>query len=593
MTVTLQAFILTEHPTLCFAIAELALASLALGPSPRFIPLVLLLSVLRIHGQRIAFLHTRGRELLCSWLFITAGSSLAHWAAAANALSSAAQSLTAVIVLSAITYLFVVLSLYLDIRVKGRLATDWAQLTLFPALWVTSWSVASHISPIGRLLNWSPVSESHSYNWIVPFVGPVGIDWIVAAWAVVCSELAAQWLMGFEDHEPLDRHCGQSLLSRRSKGLLALVTILLALTIPSFTFNNLPIRADIPADATSLTVGCALPYPLDGSHPTLNDFISETSKMNAATIILWPESAVVFSSAKEREAAFSRIRELPVHAYVGVAFEEYVMGDPSRTKNGLALVHKDQKPGDEVVQYYKRNLVPCKSGHLPYRCFSTKETVTESFSKVPSVDPPLITRLLLHNPKGMTKPEWAPAPNFTRPIPITSSICLDFASPSGFTDLTSRPALVLGPARTWDTNVGLAMWEQAKTRASEIGSMVLWCDGGVTGVSGVGGGKIHEIMQVGGGTWMRTIGVPYPFDEERTLYGKAGEFSVIVFLMALMGGGVAGNHLLVEVSRGAFAALKGGRVALRKIPFVRRMIAPPPVEVDLLGVPGERQNLLG
>ncbi|KIL00568.1 hypothetical protein PAXRUDRAFT_821558 [Paxillus rubicundulus Ve08.2h10] len=576
---SLQTFILNEHPTRFFAVVEFALATLALGPLPAFIPLVLLLSVLRIHGQRIAFLHTRGRELLCSWFFIAAGSSLAHWAAAANALSSAAQSVTAVVVLSAVTYLFAVPPLYFDVRIKGRVATDWAQLTLFPTLWATSWSIASHVSPVGRLLNWSPVSESHAYNWIVPLVGPAGIDWIVAAWAVVCSELAAQWLMGFEDYEPLGVHGSQSLLSCRSKALLTLVTSLLALTLPSFTLNNLPIRPDVLAHATSLTVGCALPHPLDGSHPTLDDFVTETSKMNAANIILWPESAVVFNSEKEREAAFTRLRTLSTHAYIGVAFEEYTMGDPSRTKNGLALIHKGQKAGEEVVQYYKRNLVP----------------LTESFSKVPSVDSPVITHLLLTHPKGVTAPEWAPAPNYTRPIPLTSSICLDFASPSAFTSLTSRPALVLGPARTWDTNVGLAMWEQAKTRANEMGSMVLWCDGGVTGVSGVGGGKIHEIMQVGGSSWMRTIGVPYPFDEGRTLYGKVGEFSVIVFLVALMGGGVAGNYLLVEASRGGFAVLTGGQFALRRIPFVQRMIAPSPPEADLLGaeVVGERQNLLG
>ncbi|KAF9244519.1 hypothetical protein BU15DRAFT_41930 [Melanogaster broomeanus] len=587
---SLQAFILTEHPTPFFAVVELALASLALGPLPRFIPLVLLLSVLKIHGQRIAFRHTRGRELLCSWFFISVGSSIAHWAAAASALSSPTQSLAAVAILSSITYLFALPALYLDIQIKGRVTTDWAKLTLFPALWATCWSVASHISPVGRLLNWSPVSGSHAYNWIVPYVGPVGIDWIVAAWAVACSEVASQWLMGFEVYEPLGMHTSQSLLSSRSKGLLTLVTMLLALTLPSFMFSNIPIRADIPADATSLTLGCALPHPLDGSRPTLDDFIDETSRMNTATVILWPESAVVFNSAKEREAAFERIRKLPIHSYVGVAFEEYLMGDPSRTKNGFALLHKGQKPGDEVMQYYKRNLVP----------------FTESFSKVPSIDPPVVTHLQLAHPKGITAPQWAPPPDHTRPIPVTSSICLDFASPSAFTGLDSRPALILGPARTWDTNVGLAMWEQAKTRANELGSMVLWCDGGVTGVSGVGGGGIHEIMQAGGGTWMRTIGVPYPFDEDRTLYSKAGELSVILFLVSLMSGGIALNYLFVEGSRGAFAALTGGRVALnfvraaaltggRRIPFVRRMIAPPPAEADLLGVGevGERQNLLG
>lgn len=359
MASSLQSLILTQHPTPFFSVGELGLASFALGPLPSFIPLVLLLSVLMIHGQRIAHRQTRGRELLCSWTAVTAGSALAHWRAATTALSSPTESLVAIILLSGVTYSIVVLSIYLDIRLKGRLNTDWARFTFFPVLWATCWSITSHMSPVGRLLNWWPAPVPSSYSWLLPLTGPAGIDWIVAAWAVVCSELLAQWLMGFPEYDPLDTHGDQSILSSRSKGLLSLVAILLALTFPSsLNQNSLP-RTDV-ATHTPLTVGCALPNPLDGSHPTLEDFISETAKMNAANVILWPESAVVFNSEKEREDAFARIRHLTVSAIIGVAFDEYVVGDPAHTRNGFALVQKDQKPGDETIQYYKRNLVPCE-----------------------------------------------------------------------------------------------------------------------------------------------------------------------------------------------------------------------------------------
>lgn len=359
MASSLQAFILTQHPTPFFSAGELALAAVALGPLPSFVPLVLLLSVLMIHGQRIACRQTRGRELLCSWLSVTAGSALAHWRAATTALSNPTESLAAIILLSGGTYLIVVISIYLHIRFKGRLNADWAQLTFFPVLWATCWSIASRMSPVGRLLNWWPAPVPSSYGWILPLTGPAGIDWIVAAWAVVCSELLAQWLMGASEYEHLDAHGNQSLLSSRTRGLLSLVTILLALTFPStVTPNSLP-RNDVAAH-TPLTVGCVLPSPLDGSHPTLEDFISETAKMNAANVILWPESAVVFNSEKEREDAFAKIRQLPLSAIIGVAFDEYVAGDPAHTRNGFALVHKGQKAGDEAIQYYKRNLVPCE-----------------------------------------------------------------------------------------------------------------------------------------------------------------------------------------------------------------------------------------
>lgn len=218
--------------------------------------------------------------------------------------------------------------------------------------------------------------------------------------------------------------------------------------------------------------------------------------------------------------------------------------------------------------------------------------VTESFSKIPSVDPPAITRWQLKSPKGIAKHDWAPEPNFTRPLLVTSSICLDFTSPTVFTALDARPSLILGPARTWDSTVGLAMWEQAKARANELGSMILWCDGGLTGVSGVGGGGIQEPMQFGGGSWMRTIGIQYPFDENRTLYAKGGDFSVIVFLVALMGGGVASNLLLTWLNHGATRVLTG---ALGRVPLLRRLLFSPAASTDLLraGEVGERQGLLG
>jgi hypothetical protein len=63
------------------------------------------------------------------------------------------------------------------------------------------------------------------------------------------------------------------------------------------------------------------------------------------------------------------------------------------------------------------------------------------------------------------------------------------------------------------------MYELARARGEEIGTEVLWCDGGEGGLSGVAGD-----VQVGGGTWVKTIGVPYPAQERRTLYGICGDW---------------------------------------------------------------------
>jgi hypothetical protein len=87
------------------------------------------------------------------------------------------------------------------------------------------------------------------------------------------------------------------------------------------------------------------------------------------------------------------------------------------------------------------------------------------------------------------------------------------------------------------------MWEQAKARAEEMGSMVLWCDGGKGGVSGVAGGGIDEIMQVGEGSWTRTIAVQWPFNEGRTVYARFGDAYILPAMWLLLGGWV--GELLV------------------------------------------------
>jgi len=147
------------------------------------------------------------------------------------------------------------------------------------------------------------------------------------------------------------------------------------------------------------------------------------------------------------------------------------------------------------------------------------------------------------------------------------------------------------------------MWEQAKSRANEIGSMVLWCDGGATGVSGIGGGGISEIMQVGAGSWTRTIGLPFPFNQQRTLYALIGDMGVVIFLLVIMGGESA-SHLLALPGRRVLLGTGGGSTnhllalpgRLGIVPALRRLIpgrrADPENLIDFAGS-GERQSLLG
>lgn len=165
--------------------------------------------------------------------------------------------------------------------------------------------------------------------------------------------------------------------------------------------------------------------------------------------------------------------------------------------------------------------------------------VVESFSMFPSVEEPQIYELPLGPPNWVRKSDWAQAPNYTRPIPITASICLDFSSQSSFLSLDSRPALILAPARTWHPSIGLAMWNQARQRAHETGSTILWCDGGEGGLSGIIGAGFEESLQFGEGSWTKTIGLTYPFPEQKTSFTSTwvGNMGALIFVWVLAGSG--------------------------------------------------------
>lgn len=162
--------------------------------------------------------------------------------------------------------------------------------------------------------------------------------------------------------------------------------------------------------------------------------------------------------------------------------------------------------------------------------------VAESYRLDRSTLKPTLVEVELPKPTYIPREKWGSEPNFkSRPLSITSSICLDFAMPSPFEALKGRPGLILAPARTWEPTVGNAMWLQAKQRAAELDSMILWCDGGEGGVSGVAGGGFNDVTQVGSGSFVRTIAIPHPFNPRRTFYARFGELSLVLFWILVIG----------------------------------------------------------
>lgn len=197
--------------------------------------------------------------------------------------------------------------------------------------------------------------------------------------------------------------------------------------------------------------------------------------------------------------------------------------------------------------------------------------MAESYRLRHSTLPPTIFEASIPRPKEIPKDQWG---GNTRPLQLTSSICLDFANPTPFAELEERPALILAPARTWDPTVGNAMWLQARQRASELESVVLWCDGGEGGVSGVAGGGFNDVTQVGPGSFVRTIGVQYPFDTRRSLFAIFGDSFLILSWMLVLVPGLVSNGGMQGIIR------QGGRASVAHFQRLRGRRERPLIQLD-------------
>ncbi|RDX51119.1 hypothetical protein OH76DRAFT_1317117, partial [Lentinus brumalis] len=531
-----------RYPSRVYLTTAPILALGALSSTPSLTPLVLLLGVLRLHTLHLIPYRKWGAGAT-QGLLVSLAIAVGHAGPSLHALSTPFTSIVVLVLLSAVTTSIAGLSLTAAYFAERGQPTSWRHATMFPAIWATVWAVVEYCSPIGQLTTWSPIVQLGGYAWLRQYGGQVAINWVVAAWAVVLADVMGAWIMGLDEeaeryaHPPLisfasdDRHAGATNGSAPYKRIgstrrtLLLATVLIALAAPSYVMSDMPSPVSSP-DVTPFGVACALPYPqrnglLTGT-PSLEDYVAESKTLQAqAKVVLWPESAVHFSSSKEREKTFEHISaQISNGTYWAIGFDEVVQTDSSdgvwkigMRRNGLIMLGWE----GVVYEYYKRHLVP----------------IAESFSMTPANEKPSIFTMQLKHPRSYSAPKWAPAPNHTRPIDITASICLDFSTAASFAGLESRPALILAPARTWHTSVGLAMWEQAKARADETGSMVLWCDGGEGGVSGIAGRGMHAFRQVGLGSWTQTVSVPWPFDPRRTVFSAAGTSAVLAVVWGI------------------------------------------------------------
>lgn len=390
---TLNAFVV-RHPSVWLAAPVVGLS--ALSTTPPLVPLTILVAALHLHVHTVL---PRGKILShggAQVILLSLAASIAHLGASLDALSTRGISVLVLAALSALTSTVSLSTIAASYYFNRSVSTPWSKLTVFPALWATIWGTIAYLSPVGRLITWSPVVGLGPYEWVRPILGQWGIDWIVAAWAVVCAEFIGNWLVGPAEDD-LDAALEQDQLvsvasedvpnlatslrptkeaptSARARATFMLAALLIALSVPPLFLSSLPEPA-LSAHTTPLSVSCVLPFPHRSGQrtgaPALQDYIRETSAIQArADILLWPESAVRFDTEQAKQDAFAMIRgNLAGKKLLGVSYEEYILPDRSKGEHGpgirqnsFALLSRDSE--EPLLEYTKRMLVPSES------CFS-------------------------------------------------------------------------------------------------------------------------------------------------------------------------------------------------------------------------------
>jgi len=358
-------------------IATTILAYIALSPSPNAGGLVVLLVVLHTYQR---FCPRKAVQYVAPWAASTIGATVSRASAANNALQGPSVfSMVPLIGVSAAASFFSVVVFYLDALAIGKKRRySWSRFIAFAIVWASVWEIISVLTSVGRLFTWSPVTGLGPYTWVSSYLGPWGIDFIVAAWSVTLAEVVAiplsQRAFLVEDPEdptPAERMTpytdnpdeptprDHSTLYHKS----VVTLLLLALALPgSWAPTPLPTYT---TTTTPFSLGCVLPQthlPHKTPHsPTLEDYITETKKMTGAKLILWPEGALKFNTEAHRNETFKNITNqvLKQHQglHVGFGFEENTpesWNKRASRRNGFALLSGD----GTVLQYYKRNLVP-------------------------------------------------------------------------------------------------------------------------------------------------------------------------------------------------------------------------------------------
>ncbi|CAJ0648398.1 8391_t:CDS:2 [Entrophospora sp. SA101] len=421
--------------------------------------------------------------------------------------------------------------------------------SIYPIIWTLSWSLLRRYSPVGSWGDWSYTLDSSGYSGnpimqLASIGGLSAINLLLSTWSVVASNHII-YKYKIKDRkkrliyqQSRDNENTPLLISssRNTPSILAISSGNNRITRPTdpaltnleqnlkfnynaalglfvflfgviFFYNFRLSHFENTEPVELIRVGCMLP----GAGITRDEMLTATADLGtskAVKIILWSESALPLHSQEEYSELLENVMNKSSTYKFWLGFTYTIpTGYSNKKRNMLTFIGPDHK--DILFEYQKTHPV-----------WLAESWSTEGGEgKLPIVDVEYEDKNKKHHR------------NYTTDLRISGAICLDMDFPE-LLNQASSANLVLSPAQTFSTYVGLQHLRMSSIRAIENGYWILRCDqGGASGlIDPLGRIRNYEISIRKN---IQLITWDVPFDSIKkvdTYYGALGETLVWVFI---------------------------------------------------------------
>ncbi|CAG8696773.1 731_t:CDS:2, partial [Gigaspora rosea] len=391
---------------------------------------------------------------------------------------------------------------------------------LFPLLWTATSSLIRRYSPLGSWGDWA----YSIYNWgytgdpLMQMASIGGLSIINLFLALFAQFISDYMIYNYRIKRMNSENSEETpLINNRTNRIKKLLEynwylmfafgILFMAWIVYGSYRLQQIE-DNHESLKTMAIGCILPAP-DTSIEDLLKSSDTLANNHNSKIVLWSESAITIRNPKEFNDMMDKAKLITQkkNFFLGLTYKITDDVNIHKKKNMLTLIGPD---GNIVFNYQKVNPVPL---------------VESYYIEGGQNDPPV---------KNITTPKTK-RDHDTVSINVSGAICLDMDFPE-LLGKAAKAYLVLSPAQTWSTHIGLHHLRMASVRAIENGYWILRCDGG--GASGLIDplGRIRHIEVSPNNKNSQLFSWDIPIKEQKveTIYAEWGEWSVWGTLVLLL-----------------------------------------------------------